>query len=76
LRAGTTRLPITVRTTYGRCTPHAAAATAAMPACLRDGSRTVMPPLPPGNYRTKVVMLTPKGVRIPSPPSIEVTLTR
>jgi hypothetical protein len=33
------------------------------------------PPLPPGTYLTKAVMIAPKDVRIPTPAKIQVTLT-
>jgi hypothetical protein len=34
-----------------------------------------MPPLPPGTYETKAVMLQPKGVHVSTPPTLRVTLT-
>ena len=77
LQPGTTRMPITIETTYDGCNPRPGEATDTMPACIvgHGGQRDVMPPLPPGTYRTAVAMLAPKGVQTPTPDPIEVTLT-
>lgn len=77
LQPGTTRIPITVQTRYNQCTGRPDEATDSLPACLasQGGQRDVMPPLPPGTYRTAVAILEPKGVHVPTPDSIEVTLT-
>lgn len=72
--AGTTRDPITVGTTYDRCTD--GTPTADTPKCLQEGKRAAPPPLPPGNYTTTAFMLTPAGVRVPTPEAVHVTLTK
>lgn len=72
LPTGTTRVPIRVDTTYGGC---ARIAVGRLPACHRTSDGPRMPPLPPGRYVTKAVMLAPKGVRIPTPATIQVTIT-
>ena len=76
LPPGTTRVEISVDTTYSRCTPRANTATAEMPACThgRHG-RLAMPPLPPGTYTTTTRILEPRGVHVPTPEPIQVTLT-
>jgi hypothetical protein len=76
LHVGTTRVPITIRTTYTQCMPHAKSVTAQMPACTQNASgASETPPLPPGDYLTKAAMLTPPGVQIPAPTPIHVTLS-
>jgi hypothetical protein len=75
LPVGTTRIPISVRSTYNACTQHAGSATADMPACLHGRDGAIMPPLPPGSYTTRTVMIEPKGVPVPTPNAIHVTLT-
>lgn len=72
VQPGTTRIPIRVDTTYQRCTPHANSATTETPAC---GPGNSMPPLPPGIYNTTTGILEPKGVDVPTPASVRVTLT-
>lgn len=75
LQPGTTRIPIRVNTTYDQCTPRANSATAEMPACVHGGDGLAMPPLPPGTYHTTTGILEPEGVHVPTPESIQVTLT-
>ena len=75
LPVGTTPLPITVYTTYGACTNDVSSATAATPACLHVRHGSLLPPLPPGTYLTKAVMLAPKGLRTPTTATVQVTLT-
>lgn len=75
LPVGTTRVAITVGTTYYQCSEHAGSAVTDMPACLHRRHGPTMPPLPPGTYATKAVMLQPKGVRAPTPAAVQVTLT-
>jgi hypothetical protein len=76
LRPGTTRIPITVRTTYDSCTQRASSATDGLPACQRGPhGETSMPPLPPGNYRTATGILDPDGLHVPTPEPVQVTLT-
>lgn len=68
---GTTRMPITIHTTYWQCVPHARSATRQAPVCVHGH----MPPLPPGTYTTKPVALTPEGARVKTSHPIKVTLT-
>jgi hypothetical protein len=75
LAVGTTRIPISVRTRYNACTQYAGSATADMPACVDGRNGEIMPPLPPGSYTTRTVVLKPKGVPVPTPNTIHVTLT-
>jgi hypothetical protein len=77
LQPGTTRIPIRVNTTYLQCSPRANSSTSEMPACVHGHhGRLSMPPLPPGTYRTATGILDPKGVHVPTPESIQVTLTQ
>jgi hypothetical protein len=76
LPVATSSIPITIVTTYNECTPHASSATAHTPVCIHDAhGATSMPPLPPGTYSTKTAMLGPNGVPMPTPNTIQVTLT-
>ena len=75
LRVGTTRLRIVVSTRYNACTNDAPTATHYLPACLRVRHGSPLPTLPRGVYVTKAAILQPKGVRIPSPAPVLVTLT-
>lgn len=75
LPVGTTRIPIKLSTTYNACTQDAGSATADLPACLPSRGDSIMPPLPPGSYTTMTAMLDPKGVHLPSPEPIKVTVT-
>jgi hypothetical protein len=76
LPVGTISIPITVATTYDECMPDASSATADTPACIHNAhGATVMPPLPPGTYTTTTAMLAPKGVPMPTPNTIPVTLS-
>jgi hypothetical protein len=72
LPVGTTRQQIHVYTTYQACSQDAQQASDDAPVCLA-GPR--MPPLPPGKYVTKAVMLQPDDMELPTPPPTEVTLT-
>lgn len=76
LAAGTTRLQISVPSTYQQCTQNPSSGSPDSPACLHTADNgSFMPPLPAGTYRTTVAMLSPKGVTIPATPSVQVTLT-
>jgi hypothetical protein len=76
LPVGTETIPITIATTYSECTPHVPTATTQTPACTHDAhGRITMPALPPGTYSTETAMLAPKGVPMPRPNTIAVTLT-
>lgn len=76
LAAGTTRLPISVQTTYQQCTQDPSSETRDPPACLHAAENgSFMPPLPAGTYRTAIAMLTPKGTTATTTLSVEVTLT-
>jgi hypothetical protein len=66
IKPGQNRLPITVLTTYGACSPEA---TGTVPAC-RHG-RQVMPPLAPGRYRA---VLVSTGLPFPAPAAVPVML--
>jgi hypothetical protein len=69
LSPGLNRLRITVLTSYNACTQTKASATPQMPPCLATGQ----PPLPPGGYTTKTVILgLPRGSQVPA--AIHVTL--
>jgi hypothetical protein len=71
VQPGTTKMPITIQTTYEQCTPHARYVTEQTPACVNGH----MPALPPGIYTTKSVALSPEGARVIAAPPITVTLT-
>ena len=71
VQQGTTQMPITIQTTYERCTPHARSITRQLPGCVHGR----MPALPPGTYKTKPAALSPEGVRVITSPPIKVTLT-
>jgi hypothetical protein len=66
---GTTRLPVTVGTSYGVCT-QSGPATSGLPMCL--GSDEI-PPIPSGTYLVKLLWDGPKSV--PSPTEVALTLT-
>jgi hypothetical protein len=69
LAPGLNRVPITVLTTYVACTRTKSSATPQLPACLRTGQ----PPLPPGSYVTKTLIVgLPRGSQVPE--AIHVTL--
>jgi hypothetical protein len=70
IKPGQNRLPVTVATTYSACTQAAGQATSAVPAC--GHGRQVMPPLPPGRYRT---VLLSTGFPFPAPAPVQVTLS-
>ncbi|BBH18278.1 hypothetical protein Back2_25650 [Nocardioides baekrokdamisoli] len=77
--AGVTRYPVTVITTYGRCS-QSGQPDGTMPGCLPGpmgaGSRfSVPPPLPTGIYKTAVVIngLPEQAVRLPAPVSVTLT---
>jgi hypothetical protein len=78
VQPGTSRMPITIQTTYPACTPTPRSATARMPACLRPGPHRyadMPPPLPPGHYFTKTVALSPEGAEVNTSPPIKVIIT-
>ena len=58
LRPGPNRFPVTVLTTYESCLQPGGQSVVFVPKCLapeQTGTPTVLPPLPPGRYSTKVV---------------------
>jgi len=66
---GTTRLPISLITTYTSCGPIGQPPTPNNPTCLRSGA----PPLPSGRYFAKILWSQP--VALPSPKPVVVTIT-
>lgn len=69
IRPGTTRLPVTVLTTYSVCSQSGSQQSDSqrVPACLPRG----MPSLPPGRYRT---VLEGTQIALPAPAPVVVTL--
>jgi hypothetical protein len=65
---GTTRLPVSVSTTYDQCS-QSGPGTPTLPKCLADGG---IPPLPAGTYMAKVVWDGP--VPLPTPNEVALTL--
>lgn len=72
---GTTHIPIKVQTAYSQCTGDARSVTVQTPACLNTRHGTPMPPLPPGRYMTKAVMLSPAGMRGTTQKQVPIILT-
>jgi hypothetical protein len=77
VKHGTTKLPVTVMTTYGVCSP-SGPSSANMPRCLASGRP---PPLPPGRYLAKsgwtgsVPLPEPKAVALTLSPAVEAEST-
>jgi hypothetical protein len=59
LKPGPNRFPLKVVTTYESCLQPGGQSTATtfIPKCLSSGSSSILPPLPPGRYFTKVVTM-------------------
>jgi hypothetical protein len=66
---GATRLPITLLTDYGSCSPVGQVPTPNNPTCLKSG----LPPLPPGRYYAKIEWS--QKVVIPNPRPVAFTIT-
>lgn len=64
---GATRLPVTVDTTYGTCSPSGSGPSSSPP-CLPGEA---MPPLSPGTYQARVAWSS----QVPLPPASPVTVT-
>lgn len=75
VRPGTSRLPVTIQTTYPACTPHVRPASARLPVCLHPDHNPTEPPLPPGIYFTKTVALSPPGTSVITPRPMRVIIT-
>jgi Protein of unknown function (DUF4232) len=69
VKHGTIRLPVTVMTTYGICSPSGPSSTN-MPPCLASGRP---PPLPPGRYLAKAGWTG--SVPLPEPKAVALTLS-
>ena len=70
---GLSRYPITVQTTYPRCSQVPSQATSEVPACLGP-NRNVMPPLPAGTYHT--VLSVPRPLTGRNSVTVELTNSR
>jgi hypothetical protein len=57
LKPGPNRFPLKVVTTYESCLQPGGQSTTFIPKCLSPGSSSILPPLPPGRYFTKVVTM-------------------
>lgn len=76
LPPGTTRRPVTISTTYPACSYPTAGfvATASIPFCVGTSDPpSQLPPLPPGNYKTEIVM-PPVSHQVELPRPTDVTL--
>lgn len=72
LHEGTTRIPVTIQTTYERCVQGNQRGTPDAPHC-GDTNATLMPPLPPGRYQAVVEVLQPHASPV-LPEPVVVTL--
>jgi hypothetical protein len=57
LKPGPNRFPLKVVTTYESCLQPGGQSTIFIPKCLSSDSSSILPPLPPGRYSTKVVTM-------------------
>ena len=73
LEPGTTRVPVTIETTYFNCTQNASAD--GSPECTSAYGGTGMPPLPAGTYNTAIALDLPSPApKIEMPAPIRVTI--
>jgi hypothetical protein len=75
VQPGTSRMPVTIQTTYPACTPHARSASARLPMCLRPHRDPTAAPLPPGHYFTKTVAIPPEGTSVITSHPVMVTIS-